>query len=120
MLTSNNNTSAAQARSDKSSPSLEEIKGDWLDQLLADPELKFGYLKLANALCKHMNRKRGGLAFPGMAKLGSEARISRSSTIRGMKWFEERGHLTVKRQRVGNKNLVNHYWPVLKDGRGSV
>ena len=57
--------------SSKSIP-FEKFKEDWQRQLMADSTLSPVTFRVGIAISWHMNRKKGGLAFPGMARLRSD------------------------------------------------
>jgi hypothetical protein len=94
--------------------SLEVYRERWLMQLIADPDLTAGDLRVAIAITFHMNRQQDGLAWPGMARLATLTRTSLSTVIRATKRLEVRGHLRVIRSRAGGKRGLNHYHPMLK------
>ena len=95
-------------------PSLEKYREQWLLQLIADPDLKAGDLRVAIAISFHMNRKKNGLAWPGMGRLAKLTHTSPSTVIRATKRLEARGHLRVIRSRMGEKRGLNRYLPLLK------
>jgi hypothetical protein len=71
--------------SSKSIP-FEKFKEDWQRQLMADSTLSPVTLRVGIAISWHMNRKKGGLAFPGMAVCHEYRRsIRRDATVREMK-----------------------------------
>jgi hypothetical protein len=86
----------------------------WDRQVTGDKEITLAFLKVANALRWHFNRKSGGIAFPGMGTLADSIGVSVRTVIRATEWLEGRGHVEVTRRRSGKKNLVNHYKPILK------
>jgi hypothetical protein len=94
--------------------SLEVYRERWLMQLIADPDLTAGDLRVAIAITFHMNRQQDGLAWPGMARLAALTRTSLSTVVRATKHLEARGHLRVIRSRAGGKRGLNHYHPMLK------
>jgi hypothetical protein len=98
----------------KKSLSLEVYRERWLMQLIADPDLTAGDLRVAIAITFHMNRQQDGLAWPGMARLAALTRTSLSTVIRATKRLEVRGHLRVIRSRAGKKRGLNRYQPILK------
>jgi hypothetical protein len=90
-------------------------KEQWLLQIAADTSLTApGALRFAIGIGSHMNRKRGGEAWPGFGRLQQILGVSRSTIIRGAQALEEAGHLEITRGKVGKKNLPNHYQPILR------
>ena len=58
---------------------------------------------------KHLNQEKQ-TAFPGMATIAREARISKSQVLRAIKGLEEKGLLIVKRQTTKyNEKKTNVY-----------
>ena len=95
-------------------PSLEKYREQWLLQLIGDSKLSAGTLRVAVAISFHMNRKKGGLAWPGMARLARLTHLTTRTVIRATKQLEARGHLRVIRSRAGDKRGLNRYMPVLR------
>ena len=50
-----------------------------------------------------------GLSWPGMGKIAEETGFGRTAIIAAIKVLEQGGHLTVRRFRVGKKNVANRY-----------
>ena len=98
----------------KKSNSLEIRREKWLRQLMADPKIEHGALKVALAIGFHFNRSKGGMAWPGTNTIADIAHIGRMTVFRAVRKLEERGHLQVMRTRKGRRNLPNRYVPVLK------
>jgi len=86
----------------------------WDRQVTGDKEITLGYLKVANALRWHFNRKSGGNAFPGMGTLAEATGLNRSTVVRAVGCLERRGHVKITRRPVGKKNLSNVYKPILR------
>ena len=83
--------------SSKSIP-FEKFKEDWQRQLMANSTLSPVTLRVGIAISWHMNRKKGGLAFPGMAQLARIARttprtvISSNKAIGGERLSQDHSH----------------------------
>jgi hypothetical protein len=109
------------ARVNPKSNSLEIRREKWLRQLMADPKVEHGALKVALAIGFHFNRSRGGVAWPGTNTIAEIAHIGRMTVFRAVRKLEERGHLQVTRTRKGRRNLPNRYVLVIKQSaeRGS-
>ena len=98
-------------------PSLEAIREQWLKQLIADPKAKPSYFRVAWAIACHMNRERGGWAWPGFNRIAGTARVNRSTAIRACNWMESAGHLRIVRKRKSaDRNDPNQYQPILRGG----
>jgi hypothetical protein len=95
---------------------LEAEREAWLKQIIADPEKKPSYFTVAWAIACHMNRQRGGWAWPGYSRIAETAGIKRRSAIYAIKWMESRGHLRIVRKRNGERNDPNHYRPIVRGG----
>jgi hypothetical protein len=93
----------------------ERFKEMWQQQVVADTALTGSTVKVALALCWHMNRNQHGLAWPGRGRLAKLTGLSRSTVKRAIKALERAGHVTITRSRVGSKNSPNQYQPVLKE-----
>ena len=98
----------------KKSNSLEIRREKWLRQLMADPKIEHGALKVALAIGFHFNRSKGGMAWPGTNTIADIAHIGRMTVFRAVRKLEEHGHLQVTRTRKGRRNLPNRYMPLLK------
>ena len=96
------------------SNSLEIKREKWLRQLMADPQIENGALKVALAIGFHFNRSRGGVAWPGTNTIASIAHVGRMTVFRVVRKLEERGHLQVTRTRKGRRNLPNRYVLLIK------
>lgn len=94
--------------------SLEIRRERWLRQLMADPKIEFSHFRVATVIGWHMNRSRGGVAWPGIKTIAKIACIDRRTVMRAIKWLEARDHLGVTRTRKGKRNLANRYLPSLK------
>jgi hypothetical protein len=98
----------------------EHARDDFQKQMIADPEITLGFLRVAIALSLNFNRKEfnsgnGLVAFPGIERtLAPLTGLSTRTVIRAIKWFEARGHMRIERRRSGKKNLVNRYHPLRK------
>jgi hypothetical protein len=99
--------------------SLEIRREKWLRQLLADPKIEFSHFRVATVIGWHMNRSRGGVAWPGIKTIAKIACIDRRTVMRAIRWLEARDHLGVTRARKGKRNLANRYLPTLQQ-RGRV
>src|SRR5262249_216057 len=99
------------------SNSLEIRREKWLRQLMADPKIEFSHFKVATVIGWHMNRNKGGVAWPGILTIGRIASIHPRTAIRAIERLEERGHLQVTRTRRGKRKLPNRYLPLLKHHR---
>ncbi len=95
-------------------PSLERRREAWQLQLIADPDLPESALRVAVAITWHMNRNKGGLAWPGIQRLATLTGLHRTTVMRAIKWLESRGHLRVVRSHTGGKRGANRYLPLLK------
>ena len=93
---------------------LEKFREDWQRQLVADCTVPLAALKVAIAICWHMNRKKGGLAWPGISKLDKLTGLHRTTVMRAIKWLEENRYLRVIRGYAGNQRSVNRYLPLLR------
>ncbi len=92
----------------KATMPFEAIKELWQKQVVADKSLSGGTVKVALALCWHMNRSQHGLA---LAKLTG---LHRRTIIRTTQALERAGHVTITRSRRGTTNNPNQYRPILK------
>jgi hypothetical protein len=97
-------------------PSLEAERETWLKQIIADPTKKPSYFLVAWAIASHMNRERGGWAWPGYNRIAETAHVDRSTAIRACNWMERGRHLRIVRKRNGDRNDPNHYRPIVKVG----
>jgi hypothetical protein len=102
------------AQTDCKLNSLEIQREKWLRQLLADPKIEFSHFRVATVIGWHMNRSKGGVAWPGIKTIASIACIDRRTVMRAIKWLEAGKHLSVTRTRKGKRNLANRYVPLLK------
>src|SRR5262249_22114991 len=93
--------------------SLEKFREQWLKQIALDKELPAGALRLCIAMSTHMNRYQSSEAWPGMRRLARETGLSRRYIADLTQLVEERGHWKVARSKVGRKNIVNRYRPIL-------
>ena len=73
--------------------SLEIRREKWLRQLLADPKIEFSHFRVATVIGWHMNRNRGGVAWPGIKTIAKIACIDRRTVMRAIRWLEARDHL---------------------------
>jgi hypothetical protein len=94
--------------------SLEAEREAWLKQIIADQTRKPSYFVVAWAIACHMNREKGGWAWPGYNRIAETAGIGRSTAIRACGWMESRGHLGIVRKRNGDRNEPNNYRPIVK------
>ena len=95
----------------------EEFREAWQLQVVGDRSLSAGTLRVAIVISCHMNRKEGGLAWPGFGTIRRKSNMSRSAVIRATKKLEAAGHLTINRQKDHGRNAANRYQPRLFDGR---
>jgi hypothetical protein len=93
---------------------LEKFREDWQRQLVADRTIPLTALKVAVAICWHMNRKKGGWAWPGISKLDKLTGLHRTTVMRAIKWLEDNCYLRVMRGYAGNQRSVNRYLPLLR------
>jgi hypothetical protein len=103
----------------KPRPSIEALREQWHRQLIADADLTVSILKVALAIGFHLNRNRGGWAWPGIQTIAKIAHVDRRTVMRATAWLSDRGHLQVVRTRLGQRNLANHYRPILKQTAAS-
>ena len=96
--------------------SFEKFKEQWLKQVMADKELPLTAFHLCFVISTYMNRKEGGEAYPSLETLAREAGMSRRWVIVLTKHVEDRGHLEIRRSRLGRKNVSNRYRPRLHQG----
>ena len=94
--------------------SIERLREQWQRQLMADPEIQLSYLKVAIAIGFHLNRTKGGWAWPGINRIATIARVHPRTVIRATAWLSDRGHMRVVRTRKGKRNLSNRYLPTLR------
>jgi hypothetical protein len=100
-------------------PSMEILREQWQRQLMADPEIQLSYLKVAIAIGFHLNRNKGGWAWPGIKKIATIADVHPRTVIRATAWLSDRGHMRVVRTRNGKRNLANRYLPTLRQANAS-
>jgi DNA-binding MarR family transcriptional regulator len=93
---------------------LEKFKEDWQRQLMADPTLSPVTFRVSIAISWHMNRKKGGLAWPGMARLAQMACTTPRTVIRATKQLEAKGHLRIIRSHQRERRGLNRYMPLTK------
>src|SRR5262245_11820964 len=94
--------------------SLEIFREKWQRQLLADKTVLISDLKVAIAIGWHMNRNRGGEAWPGIRTLATLTALSKPTVIGATRRLESNGHVSIVRSRSGNRRNANRYKPVLK------
>lgn len=104
--------------SSKSIP-FEKFKEDWQRQLMANSTLSPVTLRVGIAISWHMNRKKGGLAFPGMAQLARIARTTPRTVIRATKQLEANGYLRIIRTHQQERRGLNRYVPLLNSSVSS-
>ena len=95
-------------------PSMEILREKWLRQLMADPAIKLSQLKVAITIGFHLNRNKGGSAWPGIRTIAKIAHIDPRTVMRAIPRLESQGHLRVTRTRKGERNLANNYRPILE------
>ncbi|MBM3652094.1 MAG: helix-turn-helix domain-containing protein [Alphaproteobacteria bacterium] len=84
----------------------------WLDQLRADPELTPLAFLLAYVLADLVNAQRG-YAWPSIARLASECRVTERGVQKIIRRLVECGHLSVE---LGQgRRETNHYRWIIKD-----
>src|SRR5262249_38296500 len=99
---------------------LAKIREAWQWRLLQDRELvkrrSWGYiLKVALAICLHLNRKTGW-AFPGIATIAKRARaLNRTTVMNAIKGITDHGYLQGTRAMGKNGRAVNQYRPIVAD-----
>jgi hypothetical protein len=93
---------------------LEKFREEWQRQLVADRTISLTALKVALAICWHMNRRKGGWAWPGISKLDKLTGLHRTTVMRAIKWLEDSGYLRVLRGHAGKQKAVNRYLPLLR------
>jgi len=96
--------------------SFEALKERWLKQIMADKELPCSAFPLCFVISTYMNRKKGGEAYPSLETLAKDTGMSRRWVIVLTKRLEERGHLEIKHNNKGRKNVSNRYRPRLHQG----
>lgn len=67
----------------------------WLDQVRADPELTPLAFMLAYVIANLVN-EREGFAWPSVARLASECRVTENGVKKVIRRLVERGHLSVE------------------------
>lgn len=94
--------------------SLEKFREMWLRQIMADPQIQFSDFKVAAVIGFHMNRNKGGRAWPGIRTIARIACVDPRTVMRSIRRLEACGHVHVTRARKGKRNLPNQYLPALK------
>jgi Helix-turn-helix domain len=88
----------------------------WLEWIACDPRLSPLAVRIAVRLAKHMNRKKGGDAFPAHETLSKEVHATRRAVISAIEELERAGYLAVTRTR-GRKRF-NVYRGIFPGGKG--
>src|SRR5262245_30284833 len=70
------------------SNSLEIRREKWQRQLMADPRLLLIHIKVCLAIGFHMNRSRGGEAWPGISMLAGITCLHRTTVMRSTRELE--------------------------------
>jgi hypothetical protein len=94
--------------------SLEKLREAWQRQLVGHRDIPASVLKVALAIGWHLNRDKGGVAWPGIRRLSELTSLVPSTVSWAVKWLEKHQHLHVERRRNGKRNLPNLYRPLLR------
>ncbi|MBF4549208.1 helix-turn-helix domain-containing protein [Pseudoclavibacter sp. VKM Ac-2888] len=89
----------------------------WAQPLFMRPDPDTGQLvkmstteKAVLLLLAEYEHQEHGYAYPGLAKIARETCAGRSTVIEAISTLEACGYIRVERQRVGSRNLPNHYY----------
>jgi hypothetical protein len=106
-------TSAAQTKPDPRGAFFRE-KFVWLEQVRADPELTPLAFMLAYILADYVN-EREGCAWPSIARLAAECRVTERGIQKTLRSLVERGHVNVELAKGRGK--TNRYRWIVQDDR---
>src|SRR5262245_50563474 len=106
--------SDSKVKANHGEPRLEATREQWLRQIMADPQIQFSDFKVAAVIGFHMNRNKGGRAWPGIRTIARIACVDPRTVMRSIRRLEACGHMRVTRARKGKRNLPNQYLPALK------
>jgi hypothetical protein len=95
--------------------SLEKFREAWQRQIVLHRDAPASLLKVALAIGWHFNRKKAGLAWPGIRTISRLGSLAPSTVVKAVKWLEANGYMRVNRQRVGNRRRPNEYLPLLRE-----
>jgi len=99
----------------KAPPFVEAMRERWQRQVIADhPRLQPNYARVAMAINWHLNRDTGD-AWPSIATLAQQTRLSERTVKRAVACLEGRGHMHVVHS---PGRTSNHYKPILNGDTG--